>query len=359
MLDKLKELFVKLAEVDAPAGFEEPMMSVLKRELEPHVDNVTVDRRGNVVGVKKGIEDNTPSIALVAHMDQIGFIVSYVEARGFLRFRKLGKPVDGAIQGQHVRVLTKRGSVIGVVGLKPGHITTPEEARRIPPLEDMYIDVGVNSKEEAEALGVRVGAPIVYDAPSVTLARPGLMASRSVDNRAGCAALIKIAEKLGNVPHGCSVFFVGSVEEEMGWKGAQTATFDIDPDMAVAIDTTPAGWQPDVNMKNLVYEVGKGPVIKISELGGAITHPKVRRLLITTAEREGIPFQIGAELAGISDAIVIQQSRSGIPTGALCLPRRYSHSPVEVFDLNDLRNLIKLQVAAIKSIEAGFDLNRI
>ena len=270
-MDKLKKLFVKLAEVDAPAGFEEPMMKSLMLELKPYVDSVVVDNRGNVIDVKKGIEDSSPSIALIAHMDQIGFIVSYIEPRGIIRFRKLGNPVNGAIQGQHMHLLSHKGPISGVVGIKPGHVITPEEARRIPPIEDMYIDIGVYSKEEAEDRGVRVGTPIVYDAPTVTLAGPNLIASRSVDNRAGCAALIKIAEDLMNEPHECTVFFVGSVEEEVGWKGAQTATFKIDPDMAIAIDTAPAGWQPDVDMKNIVYEVGRGPAIKVSSLDGPIT----------------------------------------------------------------------------------------
>lgn len=361
-MEDLRELFLNLASVDAPSGFEEPMMKILKEELEPYVNSISVSTRGNIIGIKKGITDDSPSIALVAHMDQIGFLVSYIEERGFIRFRKLGGPVDRAIQGQQLRLITKHGPIVGVVGIKPGHITPPEESRQIPPIEEMYIDIGVENKKEAEKAGVRVGTPIVYNMPSIILVKPNLIASPSVDNRAGCAALIQIAKHLKGYSHESTIYFVGSVEEEIGWRGAQVALYSVSPDIAVVIDTLPAGWQPDIVMRDLVYEIGKGPAIKVSEIsksGHIIGHSKVREWLIDTAEKEEIPYQLGAGMRGVSDTAAIQQSGLGIPTASLCLPRRYSHSPIEVFDLNDLQNLVKLMISAIIHVKPGFNLNRI
>ncbi|MCW3991450.1 MAG: hypothetical protein NWE79_01985, partial [Candidatus Bathyarchaeota archaeon] len=145
-MKELKELLFKLIEVGSPSGFEEPMMAALKSELEPLVDEVYDTPRGNVVGVQRGTDPEAPSIALVAHMDQVGFVVFNIDERGFIRFRRIGGAVTRAIQGQQVRLLTEEGPVVGVVGIKPGHITKPEEANIVPPLEEMYIDIGAESK---------------------------------------------------------------------------------------------------------------------------------------------------------------------------------------------------------------------
>jgi putative aminopeptidase FrvX len=357
---ELKEVFFRLVEVGSPSGFEEPMMRALSSELDPFVDEVYVSRRGNVVGVKRGTDDEAPSVALVAHTDQVGFAVFGVDDRGFVRFRRVGGAVTRAIQGQHLRILTDKGPVPGVVGLKPGHITTPEEARTVPPIEEMYIDVGAGSRGEAEAMGVRVGTPIVSGARPLELAN-GLIASPGVDDRGGLTALVTVAGALRDEKIPATVYFIGSVEEEIGLRGASVALFDLDVDMAVAIDTFPAGYQPDVNMRDLVYEVGKGPAIHVGETGGGrisvVHHHGVRGWLVEAAEAEGVPYQTGF-MHGGTDARAMAQTRSGVPAATIGLPRRYSHSPVEVFALRDLENLVKILVAAVKRLEKGFSLRR-
>jgi len=365
MLEELKKLLFRLIEIDAPSGFEEPMMKEFMNQLRPYVDEIGSDTRGNCWGIKKGTDENAPTVALMTHLDQVGMIVSYISDQGFVYFKKLGGVTDGALQSQRVKILTrKQGVVHGVIGIRPGHITTAEEARLIPPVEKMYIDIGVNSREEAHRLGVQIGRPITYDGEPLVLANPNLIASRSVDDRAGCAALIQIAKRLQHNPPECTVMFVGTVEEEVGWRGAETVTFTLNPDMAIAVDTCPAGWQPEVEMTQLPVEIGKGPVLKFSEhtrriSSHNISHPVVRNLLQDTADDEGIPYQPGAGMAGESDAQTIQQSRGGIPVCPLTIPRRYSHSPAEVVDLNDVQHLIDLILAAIKRIKSGFNLKRV
>ena len=357
---ELKKLFLRLAEVGSPSGFEEPMMMALKSELATLVDEVYVTPRGNVVGVKRGTDDDAPSVALVAHTDQVGFVATNVDERGFVRFRRIGGAVNGAIQGQQVRLLTEKGPVPGVVGIKPGHITTPEEARTVPPIEEMYIDVGAWSRGEAETMGVGVGTPIVIGARPLELAN-SLIASTGVDDKGGLTALIAVAVELKGERIPSTIYFIGSVEEEIGLRGASVALFDLDVDMAVAIDTFPAGYQPDVNMRDLVYEVRRGPAIHVGETGGgrisAVHHHGVRRWLVEAAEAEGIPYQTGF-MHGGTDAKAMAQTRGGVPAATIGLPRRYSHSPVEVFALRDLENLVKILVAAVKRLDEGFSLVR-
>ncbi len=357
---EMKEIFLRLARVGAPSGFEEPMMRALKSELEPHVDEVYVTPRGNVVGVQRGTNGKAPSVALVAHTDQVGFVVHNINERGFVMFRRIGGAVMRAIQGQHVLILTEKGSVPGVVGIKPGHITTPEEARTVPPVEEMYIDVGARSREEAETMGVMLGTPIVLGAPPLELAND-LIASPGVDDKGGVTAIISVAKALKDEKLPATVYYVGTVEEEIGLRGASVALFDLDVDMAVAIDTCAAGYQPEVNLRDIIYEVGKGPAIHIGETGRdnirTVHHHGVRKWLVEAAGAEGLPYQT-AFMHGGTDAKATAQTRSGIPSSTIGLPRRYSHSPVEAFDLKDLEGIVKILVAAIKRLDAGFDLHR-
>jgi putative aminopeptidase FrvX len=359
-MEEIKKTFLRLQGIGAPFGFEEPMIRFFKDELAPHVDEVHDTPRGNVVGVQRGTDPDAPRVALVAHMDQVGFFVFNIDDRGFIRFRKVGGASNRAIQGQQVRLVTERRPVHGVVGIKPGHVTRPEEANIVPPIEEMYIDVGAWSREEVEAIGVHPGTPIVFDAPPLELAND-LIASPGVDDRAGLTALLETARALRGTPIPATVYYVGSVEEEGGLRGAGVALFDLDVDMAVAVDTSPSGWQPDVNLRDVVYEVGKGPTIHMGEIGSRgrwIYHKKLREWLRETAEEEGIPHQVSFQLGG-TDASAMAQTRGGLPAVTVGVPRRYSHSPVEVFDLKDLANLVKILVAALKGLDLGFDLHRV
>jgi endoglucanase len=346
--------------VKSPSGFEEPMISTLKSDLNPFVDKVYDTPRGNVVGIQEGSGKGVPSIALLAHMDQVGFTVFNIDDRGFIRFRRLGGAVTRAIQGQQIRILTEKRPVLGVIGIKPGHITKPEEANTIPPIEEMYIDVGAKNQREVEEMDVKIGSPIVTNAQPIELGND-MISSPGVDNRAGLTALIATAKILKDVKTPATVYYVGTVEEEVGLRGAEVVLYDLDVDMAIAIDTCPAGWQPDVVMRDLYYEVGMGPAIHIGGFSGTkilMYHHKMRRWLIETAEAEGIPYQSGI-MHGETDAFASMQTMGGIPSITMGIPRRYSHSPVEVFDLNDLRSLVKILVVAIKKININFKINRV
>ena len=356
--ENVLDIFTRLVAVQAPSGFEETMMKAFIDEIKPYVDEAHGTPRGNVIAVQRGRNPKAPKVALVAHLDQIGFIVFNIDPTGFVRFRKIGGSVTRAIQGQHLQILTENGPVVGVVGMKPGHITTPAEANTIPPIEEMYIDIGAASRGEAEAMGVKNGTPITYAATPVKLAN-GLIASPSIDDRAGCATIIQVAKTFSKKRPRATVYYIGSVEEEIGLRGAETCLYDIDVDMAVAVDTFPAGYQPDVNMRDLYYEVGKGPGLHVGEQGDRvrIQSQQVHRWLRRTAEAHGIPHQVGI-MSGGTDAMAMMQTRGGVPAATIGIPRRYSHSPVEVFAPSDLEKLIKILTTAIEELEPGFITTR-
>jgi len=360
MYEELKSLFFSLLEVGSPSGFEEPMMRRLMEELGPLCDEVYQTPRGNVVGVQRGTDPEAPRVALAAHMDQVGFVVFNIEPRGFIRFRKLGGAVDRSIQGHKLRILTEKGPVIGVAGLKPGHITRPEEARQIPPIEEQYIDIGAGSAEECLERGVKVGTPIVWDSGPVELGND-LVATAAADDRAGLTAMITVARRLSGRPIPATVYYVGTVEEEIGLRGASVALHGLDVDLAVAVDTCPAGWQPDVNMRDLVHEVGKGPCLQIGEFsstGFRVESQVLRRWLMGVAEANGIPYQTGFQHGG-TDASAMQQTGPGVPAIAFNVPRRYSHSPVEVLSIKDLYSLTEILVHAFTGLDRSFSTLRV
>jgi len=358
-LESLKQLLFSLVEVGSPSGFEEPMMRRLVEELRPLCDEVYDTPRGNVVGVQRGTDPEAPSVALAAHTDQVGFVVFNVDDRGFIRFRRIGGAVTRTIQGHQVRLLTREGPVIGVVGVKPGHITKPEEAYKVPPVEEMYIDIGADSKEEAHRRGVEIGTPIVWNTGPVELGN-SYVATPAADDRAGLAAMITIARSLSDKPIPATVYYVGTVEEEIGLRGAEVAVHGLDLDAAVAIDTCSAGYQPDVDMRDIYYEVGKGPAIHIGELGSRtrLGSQVLRRWLVGVAEANGIPYQTGL-MHGGTDASAMQQTEAGVAVISIGVPRRYSHSPVEVMSLDDLHNLTEILTRAVEGLTSDFSAHRI
>jgi putative aminopeptidase FrvX len=360
LVESLKALYFELLEVGSPSGFEEPMMKKLLEELTPLCDEVYHTPRGNVVGIQRGSDTDAPKVVLAAHMDQVGFVVSNLDPRGFIRFSKLGGAVNKCILGQQVRLLTEKGPIVGVVGVKPGHITTAEEANIVPPINDMYIDVGANSLEDLAEMGVKIGVPIVWNAKPAELAN-NFVAAATADDRAGLAAIITVAKNLHEKKIPATVCYVGTVEEEIGLRGAAVAIHDIDPDIAIAIDTCPAGWQPDVNMRDLFYEVGKGPCLQIGEIsrtGVRLGSQVVRKWLIEVAERGGIPYQTGF-MHGGTDASAMQQTKAGVAALAFSIPRRYSHSPVEVLSMDDLYNMTKILTNALEDLNSKFKIHRI
>jgi len=346
----LNEKLEKLSNVCGVTGSETPVRELLTQFIRPYVDEINVDRLENVIAVKKGKPDR-PKIMLAAHMDEIGLLVKTITKEGFLRFSKIGGIDDRILPAQKVTVHTKNGGVyFGIIGSKPPHIQKEEDRRKILAFNDLFIDVGAESKEAAMQMGISVGDPIAFDTKYVALNK-NLVMGKAFDNRAGCLVMVETLKLLDETD--CTVCAVGTVQEEVGLRGAGTAAFGVDPDVALALDVTVAGDVIGVREYDTSVKTGKGPALTISD-SGLITHPKILRWLIDAAENEKIAVQLESGLMGSTDAARISLTRQGIPSGTISIPTRYIHSPAAVLNLQDIESSAKLAAAAIKRISKHF-----
>jgi putative aminopeptidase FrvX len=343
------ETLEKLSNACGIPGREEEVRSLMKNFLKPHMDEVKEDKLGNVIGIKKG-KKNTPNVMLAAHMDEIGLLVKTISKEGFIQFTKMGGIDDRILLAQNIIVYTEKEPLHGIIGSKPPHIQKEEERKKVLSYDELFIDVGAGSQEEAKKMGIKIGDPIGFD---IRFSRVGksIVIGKALDDRAGCAVMIETIKRLKNTE--CTLYAVGTVQEEVGLRGATTAAFEIYPDIGIALDVTVAGDVPEVREVEAPIKMRKGPSIEIAD-SGLITHPKVLRLLIDAAEENKIPYQLEAGLPGSTDAARISLTREGVPSGVVSVPTRYIHSPSSLLSLEDTENAAKLTVAAIQKIPKNF-----
>jgi endoglucanase len=339
----LNENLEKLSNAAGVTGRESEVRELMIRLMTPYVDEIVVDKLENVIGIKKGKEKST-KIMLAAHMDEIGLMVKTVTKDGFLQFSKMGGIDDRILQAQMVTVFSRKASFPGIIGSKPPHIQKEEERKKIITSDELFIDVGAENREDALAMGISVGDPVGFNIKYTPVGKE-VAVGKAFDNRAGCAAMIETLKLIDRTD--CTVYAVGTVQEEVGLRGAGAAAFHVDPDVAIALDVTIAGDVPGVREYDASVKMGKGPAVTISD-SGLITPPKILRWLLESAEEEKIPFQIETGLMGSTDAARISLTRQGIPSGNISIPTRYIHSPVGMLSLKDIENSAKFTTAAIQ-----------
>lgn len=352
MKESLKESLKELTSLVGVSGSEQEVVKYMKEKLEIYADEVIVDPNGNVIAVKHGNKPG-PKLMIAAHSDEIGFSVKNILPNGFILFNKIGTASDKVLEGRKVLI---KGSIPGIIGIKPGHLQTPEEAKKVNSSKECYIDVGASSKEEVESLGIRVGDPIGYRSDFMEMANKDYICTKSIDNRMNCAILIELFRQIKDVEFEGTVYGVATVQEETGMKGAFMVGNRIEPDYAIVIDTIPSGDTPDVNAeRDLPIYLGKGPACVIADgvLFGLLftySHPGVIEIIEEQAKVAGVNVQyttlVGEGYA--TDAARLSFAGKGIPCAMLVVPRRYSHSPVELVNINDalgsltiLENIVK------------------
>jgi endoglucanase len=345
----LNENLEQLSNACGVTGREEEVRNLMIKLMKPYVDKITVDNFDNVIALKKG-KQTSPKVMLAAHMDEIGLMVKTINKEGFLQFAKMGGIDDRILLAQKVIVYTKKGPLQGIIGSKPPHIQKEEERKKIVAYDELFIDIGAESRENANSMGVAVGDPIGFDVKYSQIGKDTVI-GKAFDNRAGCAVMIETLNQLEKTD--CTIFAVGTVQEEVGLRGAGTAAFGVDPDVALALDVTVAGDVPGVREFDTSVKMGKGPALTVSD-SGLIANPKVLRWLREVAEAAKIPYQLETGLLGTTDAARISLTRQGVPSGTICIGTRYIHSPVSMMSLTDAENSAKLTTAAIQNIKKYF-----
>jgi putative aminopeptidase FrvX len=345
----LNQTLEKLSNACGVTGRETQVKDLMIEHLKPYADEIRVDRLDNVIALKKG-KANSPKIMLAAHMDEVGLMVKTINKNGFLQFSKMGGIDDRILLAQKVNVHSKNSVYSGIIGSKPPHIQKEEERKKIISFDELFIDVGAENKEAIAAMGIAVGDPISFDIKYQNIGKD-VAIGKAFDNRAGCVTMIETMRLLKDSD--CTVCAVGTVQEEVGLRGAGTAAFGVDPDLAIALDVTIAGDVPGVREYDTTVKMSKGPALTISD-SGLITHPKILRWLMETAQQQTIPYQIEAGLPGSTDASRISLTRQGIPCGNISIPARYIHSPVGMLCLKDIENSAKLAAAAIQTANQFF-----
>lgn len=350
MKQNLLNKLLELQKLQSISGQEQAVVRLLVEKVKPLVDEFKIDTFGNVIAQKKGTGTG-PSLMIAAHSDEIGAIVKSIGADGFIRFNKIGGTIDALLIGRKVNV----NGHLGIVGVKAGHIQKPEEKNRVMPYTQMYIDVGATSREEVAQMGISVGDPITYISEVSFFTNKDRICGRALDNRVGCAILWQMLEDLQDETIAGDLYAVFTVQEEVGLRGATVATFGINPDYAIALDTVPAGDTPEINTEvELNIYLGRGPVVPLTSGGGVrgnLLHPGMKKMLLETAAAHQIPVQPALFLGGTSDISSIHMVRDGILSGAVTIPRRYSHSPVEMMDINDALNSYRLLMAVVNEMD--------
>ncbi len=325
----MKDLIKKLTEAYGPSGHEGPIREVIQAEVAPLADEIRVDTLGNLIAVKAG-QGGGKRIMLAAHMDEIGVMISYVDEKGFLRAQPVGGLDLATLAGGRIQFAD------GAVG-----VLAPEkrdEYQKEPALSKLFVDIGATSYEEAKD---RLGQAAVFVRPFVDLGQR--IVAKAFDDRIGCAVLIELLRRLDATPH--EVYFVFSVQEEVGLRGARTGAYGLEPEVGIAVDITAAGDTPEA--PKMAMKLGAGPCIKVMD-SGMLSHPGVKNLLIDTAEANGIPYQLEVLARGSTDAAAIQLARGGVAAGCVSLACRYSHTPSEMLDIDDVENAVNLLLATLQ-----------
>jgi putative aminopeptidase FrvX len=347
-MDRTELLLKDLTEAVGLAGFEREIAAAMEKHLAGLAE-VSYDKLGSVAFKKTGTAES-PKVMLASHMDEIGFIVKAITKEGFIKFLPVGGWWGHVVLGQRVIVRTRKGDVPGVVGSKPPHELDDDEKKKVVEFKDMYIDVGATSGANvAQQVGIRPGDPIVPWSPFTVMRNRKAYMAKALDDRAGCAVVVDTLRRLARMKHPNTVYGVGTVQEEVGLRGAATATQLVDPDVAFAVDVSIAHDMP--NSKDEQTErLGGGPSITVYD-GTMIPNPTLRDFVIEVAEASKIPFHFSSVEKGGTDGGRIHMHRTGVPSLVLGMPTRYIHGHVGVLHRSDYDNTVRLLVAVIRKLD--------
>jgi putative aminopeptidase FrvX len=318
---------------------------------------------GNVIAEYKGTDEKSPVVMAFAHLDQLGFIVRKIEKDGFIQLERLGGIPEKVLPGLNICIQSTDGNLIpGVIGTKSHHASSAEEKYKVDLITSLFVDIGANSSDEVRNLGIEIGCPATY-MPSFQHLNNNYISGTSVDNRGGLTALAIAGQLLRKKRPNSTVYLVGTVWEEFNLRGAMLAARSIKPDITISLDVALTGDTRDLNNR---YEVvcGKGPVLILysfhgrGTLNGTLPHEGLVKLTKKIAQKKNIPLQYFASQGILTDSSYVQLEGKGTAAIELGFPTRYTHTPVEVADTDDICMLGELLAGIVDNIDVNFDLSR-
>jgi putative aminopeptidase FrvX len=349
-LDDSLIMLKELTDAKGISGNESEVRLVMKRHIEPYADEVTTDGLGSLIAKKIGNKSG-PKIMIAGHLDEVGFMITTIDEKGFLRFQTVGGWWSQVMLAQRVTVVTKNGDVTGIIGSKPPHILPPDARKRPVEIQDMFIDIGASTREEAIEFGVRPGDQVTPYFEFTVMKNKNLLLAKAWDNRIGCAIAIDVLKKLHTQNHPNIVFGVGTAQEEVeAARGAKTSAQMIQPDIGFSIDVGISGDTPGISEQESQSKMGQGPQIILYD-ASMVSHKELRELVIETAEELNIPYQFDVLPGGWTDSGKIHITANGVPSLSIGIPTRYIHTHAAMIHRQDYEHTVHLMVEVIKKLD--------
>lgn len=341
-------LIKDICQAHGPSGFEGAIKDLIREKLKGMAE-FSQDNLGSIICMKKG-DNDSPKIMIPGHIDEVGFMVNSITKNGFIKFIPLGGWWDQVLLAQKVIIKTVKGDITGIIGSTPPHLMDKKDQEKIFEKKNMFIDIGAHDRAEAENMGIQLGDPIVPDTGFHVLENTGRIMSKALDNRLGCVMFMDLISSLQNTEHPNTVFGVGTVQEEVGLRGATTAANIIQPDICIVAEVAIATDMPGMEKEEPEVRLGEGPVLTLAD-ASMIANRSFRDFVITTAKKEGIPLQFNTMMGGGTDGGAVHKLGPGVPSVVLSIPTRYIHSHYGIFDYADYESALKLLISLVTKLD--------
>jgi len=346
--DETVQLLQALADAPGPSGFEEPVRKIMVDRMKPVSDKLSYDGLGSVIAVQGG---SGPRIMVDAHMDELGGVVRRVSNEGYLTMQMLGGWLDQALVDQRWTIIGSKGPVRAVTGIRDIHIVPQEERTKVFPRESVFLDVGAKNPAEVAALGIAPGDPVVPDAPFAVMNGTQNYLGKGWDDRVGCAVIVAAMQKLAKAAHPNQIYWVATVQEEIGLRGAHTAADLVKPEIGIAIEGGVTRDAPGVHPEEAQELLGAGPAIFLYD-SSALPNRKFVSMVKQVAKEKSIPLQPDLIQGYGDDSAEIQKSNGGVPTVNMVVPVRYTHSHNGIMNRGDFDHMVNLLVAILQGLDA-------
>lgn len=350
-MPQVERLLEELTNAYGPSGFEGAVRSIMHRELSSLSLEVETDGMGSLIGCLNGSQDG-PKIMMAAHMDEVGLIVKYLTPEGYVKFQPLGGWLDQALINQRWAILTRHGVIHGITGIKTVHVMAQEARNQLFKREQMFIDVGASSRQDAEErMGIRPGDPIAPDSKFTPLSGGKLYLGKAWDDRVGLGLMVEVMRSLQSAPPPNRVYAVSTVQEEVGLRGAHTSSYRVEPDIGINLESGVAGDYPGTNEDEAQERIGGGPAIFLHD-SSMLPNLKLRDLVLDVAKEKGIPVQFTVLSGYGQDGAEIQRSRGGSPAINIAVPTRYLHSHNGIISRDDFDRTVQLLTEVVRRLDA-------